>query len=157
MRAYGEPPYEDILAYPFVMEQYDRLYTPHTPPQAYIERGTAADLGPWGIKGSEYNMVEKVNVMRAALDMFSIMYPQIQGVDFRKDVLRLDVSVYVLDGEAELTARRDLALEWYAQLQAPVKRLYSFENSAHSTSFEQFEAFHQILLETVLPETYPER
>ena len=154
MRAYGEPPYQDILAYPFVMEQYDRLYKPHTPPQAYIERGMAADLGPWGIKASEYNLVEKVNVLRAALDMFSVMYPQIQGVDFRTDVPRLEVPVYILDGEAELTSRRDLALEWYTQLQAPIKHLYSFENSAHSTAFEQFEIFHEILLETVLPETY---
>jgi len=155
MHAYGEPPYEDLLAYPFVMEQYEKLYKPHTPPQAYIERGMAADLGPWGIKASEYSLVEKVNVLRAALDMFSVMYPQIQGVDFRNDVPSLDVPVYILDGEAELTSRRDLALEWYAQLQAPLKHLYSFENSAHSTAFEQFEAFHQILLETILPETYP--
>jgi proline iminopeptidase len=98
-----------------------------------------------------------VNVLRAALDMFSVMYPQIQGVDFRRDVPNLEVPVYILDGEAELTSRRDLALEWYAQLHAPIKRIYSFENSAHSTAFEQFEAFHQILLETILPETYPGR
>lgn len=157
MRAYGEPPYADILAYPFVMGQYDRLYKPHTPPQAYIERGTAADLGPWGVKGSEYSLVEKVNVLRAALDLFSVMYPQIQGVDFRKDVPSLDIPVYILDGAAELTSRRDLALEWYELLQAPIKRIYSFDNSAHSTAFEQFEAFHRIMLETVLPETYPGR
>ena len=157
MHAYGEPPYADMLAYPFVMGQYDRLYKPHTPPQAYIDRGTAANLGFWGINGSEYSLVEKVNVLRAALDMFSVMYPQIQGVDFRKDVPSLEVPVYILDGAAELTSRRDLALEWYTQLQAPIKRIYTFENSAHSTAFEQFEAFHQIMLETVLPETYPVR
>lgn len=157
MNAYGAPPYADLLAYPFVMGQYDRLYKPHTPPQAYIERGTAANLGFWGINGSEYSLVEKVNVLRAALDMFSVMYPQIQGVDFRKDVPSLDVPVYILDGAAELTSRRDLALEWYSQLQAPIKRIYTFQNSAHSTAFEQFEAFHQIMLETVLQETYPER
>lgn len=157
MRAYGEPPYQDVLAYPFVMGQYDRLYKPHTPPQAYIERGTGANLGFWGINGSEYSLVEKVNVLRAALDMFSVMYPQIQGVDFRNDVPSLDVPVYILDGAAELTSRRDLALEWYTQLQAPIKRIYTFQNSAHSTAFEQFEAFHQIMLETVLPETYPQR
>jgi hypothetical protein len=41
------------------------------------------------------------------------------------------------------------------QLRAPIKHLYPFDNSAHSTAYEQFEAFHRILLETVLPETYP--
>ena len=55
---------------------------------------------------------------------------------------------------AELTARRDLALEWYGQLEAPRKHLFTFENSAHSVAQEQFVAFRQILLETILPETY---
>jgi len=155
MLAYGEPPYTDSLASAFVMGQYDKLYKPHTPPQAYIERGTAADLGPWGVKGSEYNLVEKVNVLRAGLDMFSVMYPQLQELDFRRDVPSLAVPVYIMDGAAELTSRRSLALEWYGQLDAPIKRIYTFENSAHTTAYEQFEAFHKIMKETVLPETYP--
>jgi proline iminopeptidase len=81
----------------------------------------------------------------------------LQGIDFRRDVPRLEVPLYMLDGQSELTARRDLALEWYAQVEAPRKRLFSFENAAHSVSFEQFEAFGRIMTETVLPETYPGR
>lgn len=154
MQAYGEPPYQDIFAYSFVMGYYDALYKPYTPSQAYIERGEAANLGPWGILGSEYNFVEKINVLRGLIDMFSVMYPQIQGIDFRQDVTRLEVPVYLLDGAAELAARRDLALEWYGLLEAPRKRLFSFANAAHATAFEEFEAFHQIMIETVLPETY---
>jgi proline iminopeptidase len=60
----------------------------------------------------------------------------------------------MLDGAAELTARRDLALEWYVQLEAPRKHLFTFENSAHSVAQEQFVAFRQILLDTIMPETY---
>jgi proline iminopeptidase len=60
----------------------------------------------------------------------------------------------MLDGAAELTARRDLALEWYAQLEAPRKQLFSFENAAHSVAQEQFVAFREILLETIVPDTY---
>jgi proline iminopeptidase len=157
MRAYGEPPYGDVYASAFVMQQYDRLYQPYTLPQSYVDRGTAAGLGPWGILGSEYTLVEKVNLFRGLLDMFSVMYPQLQGIDFRRDVPRLEVPLYMLDGQSELTARRDLALEWYAQVEAPRKRLFSFENAAHSVSFEQFEAFGRIMTETVLPETYPGR
>jgi len=158
MNAYGEPPYADIpYANSFVMGQYDALYKPYTPPQAFIQRGTAANLGPWGILGSEYNLVERVNVLRGLLDMFTILYPQLQGIDFRRDVPRLEVPVYILDGQAELTSRRSLALEWADQLQAPIKRTFSFENAGHSVAFEQFEALHQILLETVLPETYAGR
>jgi hypothetical protein len=58
------------------------------------------------------------------------------------------------DGAAELTSRRDLALEWFDKLEAPHKQLFTFENAAHSVAFEGFESVHKIMLETVLPETY---
>jgi proline iminopeptidase len=157
MLTFGEPPYADV-PYPnaIVMNNYPRLETAYTPPRAYIERGTAANLGPYGIFGSEYNFVEKVNVLRGLIDMFSILYPQLQHIDFRQDVPRLDVPVYILDGAAELPARRDLALEWVEMLEAPSKQLYTFANAGHSVAFEQFEALHNILTGTVLPETYPQ-
>lgn len=40
--------------------------------------------------------------------MFSVMYPQLQGIDFRWDAVQLDVPVYSLDGQAELALRRNL-------------------------------------------------
>jgi len=152
MRAHGEPPYRDLpYANVVVMGYYDALSTPYTPPQSYIARGSAANLGPWGIFGSEYDLVEKVNVLRGLLDMFTVLYPQLQGIDFRRDVLRLDVPVYMLDSAAELTARRDLALQWYDALEAPRKQMFTFENAGHSVAFEQFEALHQIMREIVAP------
>ncbi len=154
MRTFGEPPYSDIYGYAFVMGQYEKLYKPYTPPQAFLKKGRAANLGPWNVLGSEYNFVEKVNVFRGFLDTAAILYPQLQGLDFRQDVPRLDVPLYVLDGEAELSARRDLALEWFEQLDAPIKRIYTFENSAHAPAFEHFAAFTDIMTGTVLPETY---
>ena len=155
MVAFGEPPYADT-PYPnaVVMGQYDALGQPYTPPQDYISRGTAANLGPWGVLGSEYSLVEKVNVLRGLIDMFTIMYPQLQEIDFRQDVPRLDVPVYILDGKAELAARRDLTLAWYDQLEASSKQIYTFDNAGHSVAFEQFSTLHQILTETILPETY---
>ena len=158
MRAYGEPPYADSpYAKAFVLGQYERLYQPYTPPQSYIQRGTAANLGPWGILGSEYNLVEKVNVLRGLIDMFAVMYPQLQNIDFRKTVKQLEVPVYLLDGAAELKGRRDLALEWFDLLKAPRKQRFTFKNAGHSVAFEQFEAFSNIMTETILPETYSKR
>ena len=155
MRGFGEPPYADIpYANGFVMTNYDRLYKPYTPAQSYIERGTRSGMDQFGLKGSEYNLVEKVNVLRGLIDMFSVMYPQLQAIDFRRDAAKLAVPVYMLDGKAELAARRDLALEWFNLLDAPQKRLFSFENAAHAVAFEEYEAFHRILVETILPETY---
>ncbi|MBK8987283.1 MAG: alpha/beta fold hydrolase [Chloroflexi bacterium] len=154
MRAFGEPPYADLYGYAFVMGQYEKLYKPYTPPQAFLEKGRAANLGPWNVLGSEYNLVEKVNVFRGFLDTASIVYPQLKSIDFRQDVPRLDVPLYVLDGAAELDARRDLALEWFNQVDAPIKRIFTFDNAAHAPAFEHFEAFTNIMTQTVLPETY---
>lgn len=153
MLAYGEPPYSDMSAYVTVMGYYELLYKPYTPPAAYIAKGQAANLGPWNVLGEEYSFVEKVNVFRGFLDMASVLYPQLQDIDFRQDVPRMDVPLYVLDGAAELDARRDLALEWFAQVDAPIKRLYTFEDSAHAPAFEHFEDFTRLMRTEILPET----
>ena len=152
--AYGEPPYQDLYAYTFVMSHYDELYKPYTPPQAYLDKAEQANLGPWNVLGSEYNFVEKVNVFRGFLDTAAILYPQLQEIDFRQDVPRLDVPLYILDGAAELSARRDLALEWFDSLDAPIKQKFTFENAAHAPAFEHFESFTQIMTEIILPGTY---
>jgi len=156
LRGYGEPPYTDLpYANAFALAHYDRLYKPYTPPQSYIDRGQTSGLDQFGILGSEYNFVEKVNVLRGLIDTFTILYPQIQEIDFRRDAASLAVPVYLLDGQAELAARRDLALAWFELLDAPIKRIFSFENAAHAVAFEEYAAFHRILFETILPETYP--
>ncbi len=155
LQRYGEPPYSDIpYANGFIMSQYPQLETPYAPPPDYIQRGMAARLGPFNVLGSEYSLVEKVNIMRGLLDMFTVMYPQLQTIDFRQSVQQLDVPIYILDGASELPARRDLLLDWFEQVDAPRKELFTFENAAHSVAFEQFEALSQIMTKTVLPETY---
>lgn len=55
---------------------------------------------------------------------------------------------------AELDARRDLAWEWFEQVDAPIKHMFTFENAAHAPAFEYFEAFTDMMTETILPETY---
>jgi pimeloyl-ACP methyl ester carboxylesterase len=98
--------------------------------------------------------MEKLGVLRGLMDLFDVMWPQMLDTDFRRDVTHLEVPVYFLDAEHELDARRDLALEWFDLLEAPIKRVYTFENAGHSVAFEQFEALSRILNDTVLPETY---
>jgi pimeloyl-ACP methyl ester carboxylesterase len=157
MRAFGEPPYQNSMANAYVMGYYEALTTPYTPPRAYIERGQAAGIGPWGILASEYRFMEKLGVLRGLMDLFDVMWPQMLGIDLRSDVTRLEVPVYVLDAEHELAARRDLALEWFELLEAPEKRIYTIENAGHSVAFEHFEELHRILNEDVLPKSYSGR
>jgi proline iminopeptidase len=152
---FGEPPYRDTpWAYTQVMGWYPLIEEPYTPPAAYLERGMASGVGPFGFGAQEYTFIENINVLRGLLDMFSIMYPQIQQVDFRADVPSLEVPVWILDGEHELRGRRDLAHDWYAMLDAPSKALVTYPDAGHAVAFEQVDAFRALLVEEILPATY---
>jgi proline iminopeptidase len=152
---FGEPPYRDTpWSNSIVMGSYPLLETGYTPPAAYIERGVGSGIGPYGVLASEYGFVDKVNALRGLLDTFSLMYPQLQDLDFRTDVPALDVPVYVLDGEHELRGRRDLALEWFDGLAAPTKQLVTYADAGHSVVFEQADAFHRLMVDEIVPATY---
>ena len=151
----GEPPYRDTpWANSVVMGYYPLIETPYTPPAAYMDRGNASGVGPYGVLASEYTFIDKVNVIRGLVDMFSLMYPQLQGIDFRTDVTALEVPVYVLDGAHELAGRRDLAHEWFDGLTAPHKELITYEDAGHSVVFEEADAFHRLMTESIVPATY---
>ena len=152
---FGEPPYRDTpWSNSIVMGNYPLLETAYDPPADYIERGVGSGIGPYGVLASEYGFVDKVNALRGLLDTFSLMYPQLQEIDFRADVPALDVPVYVLDGEHELRGRRDLALEWFAGLSAPTRELVTYADAGHSVVFEQADAFHRLMVEEIVPATY---
>jgi pimeloyl-ACP methyl ester carboxylesterase len=154
--ALGEPPYRDSpWANSVILGYYPLLETPYTPPAAYVARGEASGVGPFGIGGSEYGFIENANVLRGLLDTFSLMYPQLQAIDFRVDVPSLDVPVYMLDGEHELRGRRDLAHEWFAGLVAPHKQLVTYPHAGHAVAFEQVDAVHRLLVDEIVPATYP--
>ena len=151
----GEPPYRDMpWANSVVLGYYPLLEASYAPPAAYIERGNGSGIGPFGVLASEYGFIDKANVIRGLIDMFSLMYPQLQDVDFRTDVSALEVPVYVLDGAHELASRRDLALEWFEALSAPHKEWITYEDAGHAVVFEQADAFHRLMTESIVPATY---
>jgi pimeloyl-ACP methyl ester carboxylesterase len=156
LRSFGEPPYADVFANAYVMQQYEALEPDYTllPEVEKLGEDHFREIGPWGVFGREYDLVEKVNVMRGLMETFARVYPQLQEIDFRRDVKRLEVPVYLLRGTSELAARDDLAVEWFNQLEAPRKRMYALDHAGHAVLTERAGALRTILTETVLPETY---
>ncbi len=154
LKRFGAPPYRDVFAYGYVMGLYDKLAGPYTAPAAYRQRGTASGIGPFGVLGSEYTLIDKVNVMRGLADTFATLYPQLQEIDFRRDVPRLAVPIHLLEGERELAGRRSLAVEWYRRVRAPGKQLSTFPNAGHAVAFEQYEALNRVM-STVLEDSQP--
>jgi proline iminopeptidase len=155
LRDFGPPPYGNLWAYGVVMENYGHIEGEYDPPQAAVDRLESADVGFWGMMGSEYSPINKANIFRGLIDTFDVMYPQLQAIDFRQDVRVLNVPIYIFDGEHELRGRRELVYEWFDLLRAPDKRMYTFEDGGHSVALEHADDLHRILLEEILPATYP--
>jgi proline iminopeptidase len=153
---FGPPPYGDIYGNAYVMEHYEALEPDYTliPEVQRIGDDHYGEIGPLGVLGREYNLVEKVNVLRGLMETFAVVYPQLQQIDFRRDVTRLDVPVYMCRGTSELTARDDLAVEWFKALEAPEKHMYLLDHAGHAVLTERPDRLREVLNQTVLPETY---
>jgi alpha-beta hydrolase superfamily lysophospholipase len=154
MRGYGPPPYETVWANAYVMAHYEQL-VPEWEVLPYVEARYEDDpYGPWGVLGSEYTLVDRVNVLRGLIDYFATLYPQLQQIDFRRDATQLDVPVYLIVGGHELPARADLVPEWFELLEAPEKRLIRFADAGHAPAFEDFRRLERLFVTDVLPDTY---
>lgn len=145
LRDNGPPPYEDMLAYP------DALST--NPEYREFPHGQDYDPAsayPASLLAPEYTLTEQIRGMGGIIDTFSVLYPQLQDIDFRRDVPRLDVPVFVVLGEFESPGRSDLAREWFEVLDAPVKELVVFPRSGHTPHLDEPSRFHDFMTGVVL-------
>ena len=85
----------------------------------------------------EYNWMDRINAFRGFLDTNGTLYPQIQALDFRQDVTRLEVPYYMVLGEHEARGRAVLANEWFDMLGAPAKEAVVFDGGGHRAHFDQ--------------------
>jgi pimeloyl-ACP methyl ester carboxylesterase len=101
----------------------------------------------------EYSLLDQVHAFAGFLDTFPVLYPQLQRIDFRTDVSRLDVPVYLFQGRHEAPSRAALADQWFAALEAPAKALTIAKSSGHRALWEQPAEFHRFMTRVVLTGT----
>ena len=87
---------------------------------------------PTSLFVGEYTLVEQLRGMAAIAETYHVLYPQLEGTDFRADVPRLEVPVYLVEGRYEAAGREILAREWFDLLEAPRKEYLVLENSGHT-------------------------
>jgi pimeloyl-ACP methyl ester carboxylesterase len=143
-REFGPPPYADPWQYA-AMLTYEREWNPYPRDPEYDAKGEM----PFNVFVNEYSLTEQIHAFNAFLDTAAVLYPQLQGIDFRRDVRRLDVPVYLVQGRYEARGRAVLAAEWFALLQAPTKQLTVFDASGHRPLFEEPDRFHRVLADVV--------
>jgi pimeloyl-ACP methyl ester carboxylesterase len=110
---------------------------------------TGIFLPSWRFRG--YTLREKVNLWRGRAFSRSFgLWERLLGMDLRRSVPALQIPVYFLEGRYDYTAATSVAKDYFEQLQAPVKRLYVFDRSAHSPLLEEPQEARRILEDEVL-------
>jgi len=145
----GPPPYSNMLDYEPALSYEQEVYP-------YSHAGNSEGSGQMteNMFVGEYTLLEQLHVLAGVLDTFAVLYPQIQDVDFRTQATSLDVPVYLAQGAYEAPGRAEPAKQWFDLLEAPSKKLVTFDTSGHRPLWEQPAQFHD-LMTTVLAETAP--
>jgi pimeloyl-ACP methyl ester carboxylesterase len=150
LRSIGPPPYEEMLDYETALSYEHEVYP-------YDHSGNSEGAGGFSenFLVPEYSLTDQVHLLGAFMDTFSVLYPQIQGIDLRDTATDLAVPMYFVQGAHEADGRTEPFAEWYELLDAPIKELVALDTSGHRPLFEQPGEFSQYLEQTVLPQTSP--
>jgi len=147
LRAMGPPPYEDTLDYPIAIAS--------NPKWMNFDHGAdyhASSEYPMSLFVSEYTLIEQLRGMTAIAETYHVLYPQLADTDFRVQVPRLEVPVYLVEGRHEAAGRETLADEWFQGLSAPSKDYVYFDHSGHTPPYDEPGRFAD-LMEDVLAST----
>ena len=158
IQAQGEPPYfgkNPVSRYAKIFTREYRVFEMASIKSEEFRRD--GDLLLLALRQPEYGWLDRVNFMRGLMDTFNIVYPQLQDFDFRDDAQTFDLPVYIILGRHDVNATYWIAEEYFNSLQAPHKQLHIFEDSGHGMIWQETDKFHDIMINTVLPETYPKQ
>ena len=155
LEAQGEPPYfgkSPIKPYSTLFGREYVVYEyPNIKSEEYRRDG---DILLLMLKQPEYGWLDRLYYLLGLMNTFNVVYPQLQDMDFRLDATRFDLPVYLILGRHDMNNPYQIPEEYFNLLQAPSKQLFFFEDSGHGMIWEEAEKFHNIMINTVLPETY---
>jgi pimeloyl-ACP methyl ester carboxylesterase len=83
----------------------------------------------------EYSDADLAAARYAGLSLVALI-PGLTQLDYRK-VHRLDTPLFIVAGRRDFETPSALAADWFSSVQAPYKRLFWFEHSAHMMQLEQ--------------------
>jgi pimeloyl-ACP methyl ester carboxylesterase len=141
----GPPPYtvEEKGKYTVLFQKLF-VYSPHA--------SSAEDFKSMSmLTPKEYSPIDSLNLIRGLLQGVNYIYPQLERLDFEKQIPRLEVPVFFITGRYDYTCVQDIAYRYYEELNAPAKEFYWFENSGHNSCYVEREKFISIMREDIIP------
>lgn len=145
----GPPPYADMYTYEPLLANETGAFDHDRTGTSEGRDGAVTNLGV-----PEYTLLEKAHVLGGTLDGWDVLYPQLQGLDLRREIRRLQVPVYLVDGVHEVPGRLVLLRQWYARLEAPRKEHVVLDGAGHRSLFQRPGPFVDLLVR-VRAETGP--
>jgi pimeloyl-ACP methyl ester carboxylesterase len=106
---------------------------------------TGIFLPMWRVRA--YTLGEKINIWRGKIWSRPFLWDAMIRDDLSARLTEFEVPVYFFVGAHDLTANPELSRAYFDRIEAPVKGIYVFENSAHSPLFEEPERARAILRE----------
>jgi proline iminopeptidase len=146
----GPPPYARMLDYETALSYEHEVYP-------YDHTGNSEGEGGFSenFLVEEYALVDQVHLLGAFMDTFSVVYPQLQEIDFRETATEFDIPMYFVQGAHEAGGRAEVFDDWYPMVDAPVKDMVVFDTSGHRPLFEQPDQFVGYMVDTVLAGDVP--
>jgi pimeloyl-ACP methyl ester carboxylesterase len=148
LEALGPPPYEGILDLVTLLSREPDIY-----PYDHSPNSEGSGQMSENLFVEEYTLIDQVHALAGAADTFSVLYPQLQDVDFRDTATEFEVPMFFVQGANEAGGRAVLFDEWYPMVDAPIKDLAVLDTSGHRPLFEQPDEFVDYMVDTVLAET----
>jgi pimeloyl-ACP methyl ester carboxylesterase len=151
----GQPPYygkSPIQPYATLFgREYQLFEVPNIKDETYRREGDAILLM---LKQPEYGWLDRAYYLLGLMNTFNVVYPQLQEMDFRLDVTRLELPVTIVLGRHDMNNPSQIPEEYFNLLEAPEKELIYFENSGHGMIWEEANLFHSLLIDKIVPKTY---
>lgn len=150
LEALGPPPYDEMLDYETSLAREQDIY-----PYDHSPNSEGSGQMSENLVVEEYTLIDQVHALGAFVDTFSVLYPQLQDVDFRETATEFDVPMFFVQGAHEAGGRAELFEDWYPMIDAPIKDIEILDTSGHRPLFEQPDEFLDYVVDTVLDQTEP--
>ncbi|MGB5757608.1 MAG: alpha/beta hydrolase [Acidimicrobiales bacterium] len=144
----GAPPYSEMLNYETALANEQDVYPYDHSPNSE-GRGQMSE----NLIVEEYALIDQVHILGAFMDTFSVLYPQLQGIDFRETATDFEIPMFFVQGAHEADGRAEVFADWYPMVDAPVKDLVVLDTSGHRALWEQPDEFVDYMTNTVLAQT----
>lgn len=99
---------------------------------------------------TNYSLREKINIFPGSNYAWQSFGESLASSDLVKLVPSLDLPVYILHGKHDYTTTWTQANRFYESIRAPSKKMFTFNNSAHSPFIEEQERFYEIIENEIL-------